>query len=259
MTDNVDTVLSLIKNFILTSKYRQLWYIKNLKRQFMENGYVYLPNLFSSECFSTLKQEALKLENHAINRNYFAEETSTPRNMQVIGGRKLVEVSPLFLIIYLHHELRNFIQLATDSAALNSENEREVFGVHYMTNTKNTHGWHLDDGPFILVLFLQSPEIGEGGLMECITDWDIIKQQQNFKEDQNLESHIDLCRKKGLVKKFYHAEGDAYLLAGNKILHRVSPITKPNRKRIIFVSSYLETPNAEFTSRVTGLYDEPKG
>eukprot|EP01103_Thecamoeba_quadrilineata_P002214 TRINITY_DN12206_c0_g1_i1.p1 TRINITY_DN12206_c0_g1~~TRINITY_DN12206_c0_g1_i1.p1 ORF type:complete len:258 (+),score=18.01 TRINITY_DN12206_c0_g1_i1:256-1029(+) len=249
-----DSYMQLINNLILSEDYRLSWYRAKLKRTFLQENYVALPNLFKPEVLKILQNEVRNLEKHTFAKNYRSSTANTPRYLNVIGGKMLIEYSPLMGFLYVHHELRKLISEIVDSVAFSSPHEQEVFGVHYLLDTNQTHGWHTDDGPFVLVICFDAPPKEDGGLLECIFNWKHLEKYKGYKEDNNLEQYVQECRRDNLVEQLYCAPGHAYLIAGNKVLHRVTPLTKNNTKRIVFASSYVDDPSVQFTDRVTGLY-----
>jgi hypothetical protein len=252
-----NSLLLLANNIIINENYNCESNIKKLKEEFSKNKYVHLPELFIPSIFKAIRNESELLEKHTIKNHFYTENTGTIRSMNAIGGRELVRKSSLFPMLYTHYELRQLITSIVGFKALSSPNEHEVFGIHYLLNTVNTHGWHLDDCPCILVVMIEAPETGHGGTMECIPNWEDLKETHSLKENKDLELHIEFCRKNNWVKQFYHAPSDAYLLAGNKVMHRVSPMTSESTKRVVFASSYVADPNTQFSERVTGLYSQP--
>lgn len=243
-----------INQFILNDEFRKTLRLGELRHQFAKEQYAYLPNLFTPTIFSILKSEVDRLEKFAIDKNYHTNGLETARNMKVFGGMKVFEESPIFSILYTHHELRTLLQEITDGPIYHSTAE-EIVGVHYLLETGNTHGWHLDDYPFILIFIFYAPSKSNGGTVECIPNWAVHAQKMGYQENESIGNYVEKCRKENLVYEYYHAPGDAYLLRANEVLHRVTPLKKHNEKRAIVGFDYSSTLKVANTDRVTGLYD----
>ncbi|MEG4630686.1 hypothetical protein QUB56_13875 [Microcoleus sp. AR_TQ3_B6] len=244
----------LINQFILNDEYKQTSQLCELRHQFAKNQYVYLPNLFTPTVFSILRSEVDKLEEFATHKNYQTNGLETARNMKVFGGMKVFEKSPALSILYTHHELRTLLKEITDGPIYHSTNE-EIVGVHYLLETGNTHGWHLDDYPFIFIMIFYAPSKSNGGTVECIPNWVSYAQKMGYQENEPIGNYVEKCRKEHLVQEYYHAPGDAYLMRADQVLHRVSPLKKENEKRAIVGFDYSYTLEVVNTDRVTGLYD----
>ena len=152
----------LINQFILNDEYRQPWRLGELRHQFAKTQYAYLPNLFTPTIFSLLKLEVDRLEQFTVHKKYQTNGLDTARNMKVFGGIQVFEKSPIFSILYIHHELRTLLKEITDGPIYHSTNKQEIIGLHSLVETGNTHGWHLDDAPFIFIMIFYAPSKSNG-------------------------------------------------------------------------------------------------
>lgn len=246
----------LINQFILNDQYRELWKIRELRRQFAKEQYAYLPQLFTPTAFSILKEELDRLEQFTVQRNYRSIGPDTPRYMSTLGGAKVFDQSPILAALYVHYEFRTLLSEIVDGPVYHNPDEREVVGLNYLLDVGNTHGWHLDDDAFAVIIMGHVPSQGNGGTVEVIPDWNLQAQKLGYQENEPLEDYVNKCRSLNLVREYYHTSGDAYLLRGDEALHRVTPLKTAHEKRAIIGFGYAHTPNPVYTDRVTGLYDE---
>ncbi|MGB3467388.1 MAG: hypothetical protein WBA74_19040 [Cyclobacteriaceae bacterium] len=252
---NTNTLEPLLNEFILNDQYQQTWRLRELRRQFTTTEYAYFPNLFSPKVFSLLKTEVDRLKKFTLAKNYQPDGPGTSRNMKAFGGVRLLEESAAFSILYIHHEIRTLLREVLDAPVYHSTHKQEVIGLHCLVDKGNTHGWHLDDGAYILIMMFDAPAKDQGGTVEFIPNWKFHTEKFKYDPTQPIEDCVQKCRKENLVREHYHATGDAYLLRGDRALHRVKPLQGEGIERSIVVMGYTYTPEPVYTSRVTGLYD----
>lgn len=209
---NTNSIEPLINEFILNDEYKEVRRLGELQRQFIETQYAYLPNLFTPKVFSLLKSEVEWLKQFTLARNYEPDGPGTSRNMRTFGGVRLFEESAVFSTLYVHHEIWTLLSKIVDAPIYHSIEKQDIIGLNCLVDEGNTHGWHLDEGEFILIMIFEAPDDGRGGTVEFIPNWEFYAEKFNFEKNQPIQDYVQKCSEENLVYKHYHAPGDAYLL-----------------------------------------------
>ena len=91
----------------------------------------------------------------------------------------------------------------------------------------------MDDPELALVICIECPILfNQEGVLEFIPNFnDMIS---SYPDEKNFSKIAELARKEGrLLKKIFSRPNQAYLLAANTHLHRVSPLKNKNSQRIV--------------------------
>ena len=144
--------------------------VAELRRQFRRDCYVRLPGLLRGEAFDFVKAEVDRLESRARDRCFEMDGYKTPRVMKALGGQEILSASPL-AYIYLHYAIRQLIEEIVGTKIYTCQHPNEYMVVNYLLSQGATHGWHLDDPAYALVLFIDAPPPEAGGHLEYIMDW----------------------------------------------------------------------------------------
>ncbi|MCX5402308.1 hypothetical protein [Streptomyces sp. NBC_00102] len=165
----------------------------------------------------------------------------SPRHMTTIGGPALATGSPLISELYRQPSLIGLLRTVTGEPVVPVREVTERHVVNILHHPGDTHGEHIDDYPFALVLFLEAPaDPRDGGLLEY----------------SPRTTALPLPDAAPLHRRHHHA-GDAYLLRSDTTAHRVSPLTRPGVRRTVLNFAYT-TPDrqAARTRSAQLLYDD---
>ena len=168
------------------------------------------------------------------NRKDFMMECmgSTPRHMTTISGLAIAEGSPA--IVELYHDGRMLKAISElidhDLEAADDPVERHVLNM--LHEGGDTHGYHTDDYPIALVMFIESPtcDAGCGQLEFCAAA---------SQSDSQLRSH---------------RAGDAYILRSDQLHHRVQPIHDGCRRTVLNFAYAVEGHPVELGHSASLLY-----
>jgi hypothetical protein len=176
----------------------------------------------------------------------------TPRHLHVAGGRLISAFCPSIIATYSNAGTLSLITQIVGRTLYQIDHPDEFIVVNFLTQQNDTHGWHLDDPRYALIIAITVPE--EGAQIEVIPRW---KQfTQALKSDTiNLSDQVEYARKTGLVIEDQLEAGDAYLLDAAESLHRVTPVTKGKRIAINF--AYHDQPVLEYGETANLLYAQP--
>lgn len=241
---------------LLNTRYHDLWWLRELRRNFAREHYVRLPDLLTQNVFAKLHIEINRVEQFGLKKSYRSKGTDTPRIMTALGGGRLLEHSPILTMLYIHHELWTLVQEIVDGPLYPPLHDQELIGVNYLLGVGDTHGWHLDDNAFTLMIIMEAPPEDQGGEVQCIPDWAYHAQVLGYAEGEPLAPYVEQCYTKNLVRTYYHAPGEAYLLRADKTLHSVRGLTQEGARRVVIGFAYENTPYPRTTDWVTGLYEE---
>ncbi|HAN90734.1 MAG TPA: hypothetical protein DCQ33_01465 [Nitrospira sp.] len=231
------------------------WNLTELSQEFRAHDYVKLPDLLDHQGFLLLRQEAASLQRFATRHDFVMEEYCTPRRLATIGGSTIAAHSPLLRSLYLLPELWRILEAIASTRLYRCRHPEEFMVLNYQDQTDDTHGWHFDDPAYALVVFLEAPAIGHGGLLEFIPRslqaWTDLGNQST----SNVSAIVARCRKGGLIQSRHHEAGDAYLLRADRALHRTTELWGGQR-RVVLNMAYEATPNPHYGSTATRLYGQ---
>ena len=218
---------------MLAETYRKPEKMALLQKTFASEHYVRLPLLFAPTVFISLTREITTLQILRKMRNFTMTDYETPRHMSVIGGRVIHDHSPFLTAVYHSDEMTSFISAVTGGPVYPCTHQSEWAVINFLEDAGETHGWHLDDPPFALVLIVEAPPVCAGGLVEYIPGWiehcEVLKVSPKVDVSRSIDALRNVCR----VHAVHHATSDAYLLRADRCLHRVSPLTGPGRRIVV--------------------------
>lgn len=238
----------------VSDRYRDPDHVARLRASFLARDYVKLPAFLTETAFAVLKAEVLRLESSASARSFVMDGYATPRHLKTIGGSKIAAESPLLSAFYADPGVRAAIEGMAGRRVFACKHPEEFLVANYLTETGATHGWHLDDPAFALILFFESPPPQEGGLLELIRNWHAICARAGASPSEEVDRVVDACRKAGRIQVKSHAAGDAYLLRADRVLHRVTELTAPGARRSVINLAYEATLNPAYGVTATKLY-----
>jgi hypothetical protein len=241
---------------LLTERYLQEEVQTTLYDEFFKNGYVKLPNLLNQQAFSIFKTEIDYLEQFSRSFNFVTDERETPRRMSAIGGSKILRESPTMWALYTQYDLRKLISSIVGTEVYPSLHPTEFMVMNYLLSPGSTHGWHLDDITYGLIIFFDAPPREDGGLVEFIPQWHEFCELQNASPEGNVDDLVEKARKLNLIQVRHHMPGDAYLLRADKCLHRVTGLSREGVRRAVFNLGFEVMPNRIYDDTESVMYGE---
>src|SRR5439155_11867736 len=180
------------------------------------------PGLFSNSTFANLQSEVARLRKYANTKNFTMPGFETLRRMSTLGGKEIRKESTVLTNLYNNNELRSLVSkiCRREIFACNDENEWQV--VNWLEGSGETHGWHLDDPPLALVIFIEAPPAEHGGSLEFINEWRQLCAELGHDPQRDVAKLVDQCYRADLVNSKGHKTCDAYLLRADNCLHRCS-------------------------------------
>lgn len=208
---------------LLTDRYRDPAAQAVLRETFLADDYVHLPGLLTHAAHEELDGAARELREKAdaLSRlNFTMPGCGTPRRMFTLGWTGLTLNAPRLAAVYEMPELRLLLRaLAADHRPAEHAHERMV--ANFQVEHGHTHGWHLDDPPYALIVVIRAPAAEAGGLVEFVPRWPTPGASLR---DRPLGPQVARARAEGRVQARHHAAGDGYLMRADRTLHRVTPV-----------------------------------
>lgn len=228
--------------------------LDELGARFRSDGYVGLPGLLASETRELLREEIARLEPQARARDFVMAGPQTPRVLSVLGAKDLLAGSPALAALYAHFKLVRAISRIAGERVHACPHEDELMVCNFLLGDRSTHGWHLDDPPYALVLVLEAPEPGCGGELQHIADWAGVCGRLGLDPHGDVRAAVDAASAAGLLSVTPHGAGDAYLLRADRCLHRVSPLRAAGGRRVAVNFAYERTSQPSYGESATALY-----
>lgn len=228
--------------------------LADMHEQFLRGGYVKLPDFLTPAALHFLQSELRRLEAAASRRTFEMPGYLSPRNLSVLGGRAIKEHSRFLYRLYHHTALRTCVEAISGRPIFSCIHPEEFMVANFLQSSGDTHGWHLDDPPYALVIFAETPKPGEGGEVEIIPNWSDLCRRKQRQADQNIADLIAWAEENSLVDWLHHKAGDAYLLRADLNLHRVVPITAEGARRCVINMAFQTAPETEYADTADLLY-----
>jgi hypothetical protein len=228
----------------------------DIQKELKGRQYVRLPKFFDPEYFAHVRDSAFALEGEKIERKFIMPGCNTPRYMHTIGGSVIRRFSPFLTSLYESERLRSFLTDVTGDAMYECTHPNEFMVLHFLENVGATHGWHLDDPPFALVIVLEAPPAIAGGLLEFIPRWREYCDAANISENDDVAPLVEKLRALEVIQRRHHAAGDAFLIKADEVLHRVTPFKWLIQRRAIMNLAYQNTADASYGVSASLLYDQ---
>jgi hypothetical protein len=243
---------------IISREYSELANCHKLQQTFARNGYVHLPQLLQAVPFSYLSGEMRALEAAGCDRSFTMPGYETPRVLRTVGGQVIMRTSPSVAALYFHRNLIDMLENVAGSCVFPCQHSEEFVVANFLTSMGSTHGWHLDDPPLALILFLETPDSSDqGGRLEYIPDWHDFCAEIQASPKEQVDATVAIARAAGLVRTASHKPGDAYLLRADRCLHRVTPLTASGSRRVVINMAYQVTRHQSYGETAALLYRSP--
>jgi hypothetical protein len=232
---------------IVSSTYDAPDLLRRLTKEFEKDGYVKLPKFLTSEAFAAISGEVRRLHCARVRKDFIMPNYNTDRKMSVISGKEVVRNSNVIAEFYSCRDLRERISWLTGADIHTVHHEDEFLVVNFLDGERDTHGWHLDDPRFALIVIIDSPLPHVGGTLEYVPKWHELAVEENFDPVYQSLRGVDIARRRGLVRSDTLESSDCYLLDAANVLHRVSPMQKEGSRKAL---------NLAFDDRRYRIYGE---
>lgn len=196
-------------------------------------GYVPLPGLLPEATVAVLREEIAAILPLSNRKDFMMVcMENTPRHMTTVSGLAIAERSPAIVDLYndsrLVEGISNLVGRPLEAAG--DPVERHVLNM--LHEAGDTHGFHTDDYPVALVLFIESPNCPDGcGRLEFCPVEDVHEAQTRS-----------------------HQVGDAYVLRSDRLRHRVQPIHNGCRRTVLNFAYSVEGEAIAHTPSASLLY-----
>lgn len=237
---------------LLNAKYGDRRELKALREKFESSGYVYLESLLNSEVFASCFREVMDLKRVAVKRSFIMPGIRTIRRLHTVGGVSIQKNAPQARALYDHSEMLNFLRQVTGGSIFKCRHKEELIVANYLLEPGATHGWHLDDPDFALIISFEAPPVNSGGQLEFIPRWRELEKER--KQGQTINQLIAMAGSRRLIEREHHQAGDAYLLYASQILHRVSPLTRADCRRSVINLAYQRHRTTSYGETASLLY-----
>jgi hypothetical protein len=218
---------------IVSNIYADKNFISRFRNDFYSNGYAKLPKFLTSEVFAIISDEVKKLHFTRFRKDFVMPSYNTDRKMSVISGKEVVQSSRFIAELYSCRELREVISLLIGTDIHTVHHEDEFLVVNFLDGKGDTHGWHLDDPRYALVVIVESPPPGAGGFFEYIPNWNWLAREENFDPVLQIPYGVQIAKNRGLLQSDNFESSDCYLLDAAKVLHRVSPMLSEGKRKAL--------------------------
>lgn len=226
----------------------------NMREQFYRSGYIKLPSFLSEDALAIFQEEMRDLELIASRKKFDMPGYETPRKLSVAGGNLIKTHSPTLFGLYHHYALRSNVEQLTGRRIYSCTHPEEFMVANFLHHNGDTHGWHLDDPAFALIIFAESPQENAGGEVEFISNWPDICKRKRCQPDSNIQELIAWAEENGMVDRHAHNCGDAYLLRADLNLHRVCPLKYSGERRSVVNLAFQTKSEVDYGLTANLLY-----
>lgn len=241
---------------LVSENYQQDWYLAELRREFNRRDFVRLPGLLRDEAYSLLFDEVMRLKELSRARDFTMAGYNTPRVLSVIGGQQILANSAILSMLYQHYDIRATLKQIVGAELYPCLHPNEFMVINYLTGLRSTHGWHLDDPAYALILVFEAPDSRQGGSVELIQDWREFCRLNSEDADSDVEVGVAKARSQGLVRTEHLGPGESYILRADKCLHRVTEIVGTGGGRSAMNLGFECTPNPAYGPTASALYGD---
>jgi hypothetical protein len=182
---------------------------------FARTGIVKLDAAFTGAEFQALQAEVYALMPFAVRRDLRMPESGyTARSMSTIGGHFVRKYAPLLRHMYSSENIRSELSRVTETEVFLAPDPIEDVVVNILHLTGDVHGAHVDTYAYALSICIDAPCFG--GELEFVQGGE--------------STHDLLCQSVNRIKL---QSGDCYLMGSRSGVHRVAPLTGPERRTVV--------------------------
>lgn len=225
----------------------------NLRASFKQSGYVKLPGFLKTDAFSAVTAEVTRLHSTRVRKDFVMPDYNTERKMSVLSGKEVVRQSETIANLYACQQLREWIADFTGQDIHTVQHDEEFLVVNFLDGKRDTHGWHLDDPRYALIIVVESPAEQIGGRLEYVPNWKRLAREAGFDAERNIEHGVEVCRTNGWLRADTLHAGDCYLLDAGEVLHRVSPMSAEGSRKALNLA-FDDRRYREYGETATRLY-----
>lgn len=227
-----------------------------LNDYFKKKGIVKLPDFLNEHTFDQLKSEALELSANGVRKNLIMPGYETPRRLSVVSGKSITRNSKTFPELYFGSELKAYLSKIVGNRLYNVDHPDEMIVINCIEEEAGTHGWHVDDPRFALVIIMEAPGIEHGGYLEYIPEWKQFCLENKLHPVNETNTGVKLARELGMVQKVHHEAGSCYLIDAANSLHRVAPIVTSEKRRLIANLAFHDEEGLSYGETANILYKD---
>ena len=253
MTNN--DLFSLLSGQIVSDEYASDAVTQHLHEDFADTGYVKLPNFFIEPTRNLIARQLRNIEPISRRKDFVMPGYETPRRLSVVGGDRILEECFPLAMVYANHDLWSVLSSITGKKLYPVAHPEEFIVANFLLDEDDTHGWHLDDPQFALIVVSAAPQQDEGGLLEFVSNWRAFCARHDLCPEKDAENAVKLARARGEVRQCHHSAGECYLINAAENLHRVTPIVGRDTRRALNMA-FDDRPDRQFGNTATLLYGE---
>ncbi len=216
--------LPLPESLTISDYYRDPEIISHLSKEFFHNQFVKLPDLFLPAVKKTVQENLQYLHGLRTRKDFIMPGFDTERRMSVVGGSKVINLSLPLIALYGNRDLRETLTKIIGSHIHTVQHAEEFMVVNFLDGEADTHGWHIDDPQYALIIITEAPPPNSGGELELIPSWSSFCTENGFSTGSQTKEAIQQAIAENRVKRSQLAAGDCYLLNASEAFHRVTPI-----------------------------------
>ncbi|MCM2543924.1 HalD/BesD family halogenase [Burkholderia glumae] len=248
-------LFGLLFRQIISDDYTNAVVTQHLREEFEATGYVKLPNFFTEATRNLISRQLRSVETISLRRNFVMPGYETPRRLSVAGGGRILEECFPLAMVYANYSLWSVLSAITGKPLYPVAHPEEFIVANFLLSEDDTHGWHLDDPQFALIMISSAPPQGEGGLLEFVPGWREFCARHGLDPVSDVEQAIHCANASGVVRQIHHAAGECYLLNAAENLHRVTPIVGRDTRSALNMA-FDDRQSRHFGDTATLLYGE---
>jgi len=241
---------------LIAKSYREERAHGSLRAAFAQCGYVKLPKLLDQDGLTALSRPVARLRSSAIRRSFVMPGVETPRRMSTVGGFRIAAEEPALAGLYTHEDVLSLLHGIAGGEIHRCQHRHEYMVANILSDRGDSHGWHLDDPAYALVLIVEAPPPSAGGSLEFIPRWRELCQQWGADPKNDVLPVVAKAKQLGMVEVRHHEAGDGYLLRASSALHRVAPLVTPGSRRVVLNLAYQDVRHQAYGDTATALYGE---
>lgn len=237
---------------LLNPKYRDEGVLKSLARTFEADHAVVLPEFLRPAVSIRLHSVTDALLPTMRHKDFIMDEYRTPRVMSVLGAQDLFKAVPRFRTFYA--SMQDVVGAVAGQTVFPCVHEKETIVLNRLSGAGKTHGWHLDDPAYALVIVVQGLAPEDGGQVEYIPRWREECLARGLSSNGDVNAAVEALRREGLVRTVALSTGDAYLLRADTSLHRVTEVVSPSAARLVLNLAYQAEEQTMYADTANELY-----
>ena len=226
-----------------------------LRAKFKEFGYVKLHSLFDEVLFTQIVNDVEHISHKRTHRDFVMPGYETPRLLSVLGGSRIKQYSTLLPSLYSNETLIKIISQIVEGKVFTIEHPEECMVINFLEKSGGTHGWHLDDPKYALVMIIKGSDVDDGGYLELIPNYAGFAKEKGLDPVKDANQLVNIANDEGKIRKITHKTGECYLLNASDCLHRVAPV-KNDTNRTVINFAFDNRANVDYGDTADFLYKD---